>query len=146
MKKLITSLLIGAQINAATPKQPFSSANEFKSDSVARTILIEDALGDGKIGIGTVERAYPYAKPGGDLERAMWLALMKDPTLLEDYMGQGMGRKVNVLYPKGKGVLGTAKDIIYYTASGTAFLGMMLLLGWMERQPNNQIIINTSEK
>ncbi len=123
MKKIIIPLVIGAQISAATP-QP-ASANEFKSDSVARRMLIEDAV-DGRLGIGTVEKAYPYAKNGGDLERAMWLALMKDPTLLEYYMGQGMGKKVNVVYPKG--VLGTAMDI----ATAIMFFGVIGFYSWID--------------
>jgi len=141
MKKFISPLLIATHIGATTPQ--LSSAKEFKSDSIARRMLIEDAV-DGKLEIKTVEKAYPYAKSGGDLERAMWLALMKDPALLEDYMGQGMRREVKVVYPDG--LLKTIGNGLYCITVLGGFIVATFLLGRMEHQPNNQIIINTNEK
>lgn len=136
MKKLVSSILIAAQVGASTPA--------FNPDSAAKRMLIEDGV-DGKLSISTVEKAYGIYTKKDDLERAMWLALMKDPMLLEEYMGNGLARDVRIIYGGGNKLVKAcyvARDV----ASFLAFLATIGLWSWLEVNPNKQIVINTNGK
>lgn len=136
MKKLVAGILIVAQVGASTPA--------FNPDSVAKRMLIEDGV-DGKLSINTVEKAYGIYTKKDDLERAMWLALMKDPILLEEYMGDGLVRDVRIIYG-GDNKLVKAWYVARDVAFSLAFLVSIGLLSWLEENPNNQIVINTNGK
>lgn len=136
MKKLVAGILIVAQVGASTPA--------FNPDSAAKRMLIEDGV-DGKLSINTVEKAHGIYTKKDDLERAMWLALMKDPMLLEEYMGNGLARDVRIIYG-GDNKLVKALYVARDVASFSAFLVSIGLLGWLEANPNNQIVINTNGK
>ncbi|MEM4336355.1 MAG: hypothetical protein QXY61_05110 [Candidatus Anstonellales archaeon] len=140
LSPLLTTVLFATHVNAT---EPLSTAkNQLNQDSVARRILIEDAVGDGKIGIRTVEKAYTiYTKRGDDLERAMWLALMKDPALLEDYMSRGMRKDVRIVYPRD--ARKTVCEGFYYLGGCLFGFGIATFTGWIEV---HQTIINSNEK
>ncbi|MGB9719514.1 MAG: hypothetical protein ACPL06_02895 [Candidatus Anstonellales archaeon] len=139
MKKLITPLLIATQLGGATP-QLSSAKTPFNPDSAARRMLIYDAV-DGKLNIKTVEKAYGMYSKNDDLERAMWLALMKDPTLLEWYMSEGMRKKVVVAYNEDA----LATNLAYNAMTFIMFFGTLGLWSWVEYK-NKQMIINPNGK
>ncbi|MEM2948412.1 MAG: hypothetical protein QXG02_02690 [Candidatus Anstonellales archaeon] len=140
LSPLLTTVLFATHVNATGPLS--TAKNQFNQDSVARRILIEDAVGDGKIGIGTVEKAYTiYTKKGDDLERAMWLALMKDPALLEDYMSRGMRKDVRIVYPND--ARKTLGNVVYYLGGCLCGFGMAIFTGWIEV---HKTVINSNGK